>query len=261
MEEQNNTQTESKPTEPVIAGENTEATSKWPLFLGGFVLIAALAAGYWFTTQDNAPADGAAIEIEEVEAGQVVAVVNGTELYGKDLNPQIALIGAQGGVTDPSVLSPEAYVALRSQALDAIVNTTLLAQAAETAGITVTDEEISAQFNVMVDNIGGIEAAEARLEQLGVTFDEFKGTLRNDLLLQGYLEANNDFDVTVTEEEVQATYDSLVSTANVADPSQIPPFAEVQFQIQQQLQFQKQQQVIGSLLEELRANAEVELLL
>jgi peptidyl-prolyl cis-trans isomerase SurA len=246
----------------VKVGSDNDQKQKFGLLIGAVVAIVAVVVGYLYMsnglkfTDDNANASKEAVAA--IEDDQVVARVNGEELFGSELKPQIDMLMQQIGSTDISTLDPQVSKQLQTQALDSIINTKLVTQAAKEEGLEATTQDVDNEFNKIVEGVGGMEAAEQRLQELGLTVDEFKATLVNDVLIRKYLEAKNDPAIlAVSEEEMKAVYDQAISSA----PENAPPFEEVKFQIEEQLKFQKQQQVLLEILGELRSSANIELLL
>ncbi len=245
-------------TAPVAAMSETPAkpTDKIGLLIGGFVVLAVLSVGWWFMHHGGAaPAADSGQTVERSIADDaVVATVNGVALQGELLNSQMTLLAQQAQIADVATLDDATFAQLQAQALDSIVNTELVAQAATAEGLSVTDADIEAQFDLIVEGVGGMEVAEARLAELGLSADEFKETLVNDILIQQYLELESTVS-DVTEAEALAVYEQVTQ----GQTEGVPAFADVRFQIEQQLEFQKQQEALASLIEELRAEADVEL--
>ena len=239
----------------------TGQNKKIGLIIGVITAIIAVVVGYLYVnngfkfTSDDAKEALTSIEIKD---DQVVAKVNGEELFGSELKPQIDILMQQFGSANISTLDPEALSQVQTQALDSIVNTKLVTQAAKAEGLEATKQDIDNEFNKIVEGVGGMETAEKRLKELGLTTDGFKATLVNDVLIRKYLEAKNDpATLAVREEEIKTVYNQVTSSA----PDSAPPFEEVRFQIEEQLKFQKQQQILTQTLGELRSVAEVELLI
>lgn len=245
-------------TAPVAAMSETPAkpTDKIGLLIGGFVVLAVLSVGWWFMHHGGAaPAADSGQTVERSIADDaVVATVNGVALQGELLNSQMTLLAQQAQIADVATLDDATFAQLQAQALDSIVNTELVAQAATAEGLSVTDADIDEQFDLIVEGVGGMEVAEARLAELGLSADEFKETLVNDILIQQYLELESTA-LDVTEAEALAVYEQVTQ----GQTEGVPAFADVRFQIEQQLEFQKQQEALASLIEELRAEADVEL--
>lgn len=70
------------------------------------------------------------------------------------------------------------------EVLDAMIEMLLLEQAAASAGITVTDEQLDEIIQTDIDNVGGREVFEARLAANNLTEEEYREQVRANLLAQ-----------------------------------------------------------------------------
>ena len=146
---------------------------------------------------------------------------------------------------------------IREQALASLINTEILLQAATAANITVTDEEIEAAYQTAASNFGGATGLEQALSELGFTEEELLEDIRGQLIIDAYLQETIDIDgVTVTDDEVSNYYNELSSSNTEA-----PDFEEVSEIIREQLVIQKQQELLGGLIDSLRTEANVETLI
>ncbi len=129
--------------------------------------------------------------------------------------------------------------------------------AATEAGVAATDEEVEAQFQVALENVGGQENLASALAGIGMTEEELRADIKNDVLINNYLEDKLGLaELSVSDEEVQAAYDA----AAASNAEEVPPLADVAELIKNQLLLEKQQQAISVELEKLRAEAEIEVL-
>ena len=240
---------------------STTTSNKTGFIAGGIVLVAILVAGYFYLNDtdqlSSLTGNEESVALEQVADDQVVAKVDGEEIMGSQLNSQTDLMMRQFGFTMTDI-DAETLQQIRSQAIESLINTKLITKSAKAAGMEVTAEEVQAEFDKIVDSVGGQEATDVRLEQMGLTTEEFKQTLISDILIQKYLDAEIDEgEIVISDAETQAFYDQIAETG-AAD---LPPYEEVQAQIVEQLKFQKQQSSLVTLVEELREEAEVEILL
>lgn len=118
-------------------------------------------------------------------APDVVATVNGRPILLSDVTAKL--------------LQRYGRAALQVLMVDAAVN-----DAAGKAGLTVTDEELSARLRRSEDQEGGREALRRELAAQGVSIAQFREDLRRELLIGKLLEAQGK--VKVTEEDVQEAY-------------------------------------------------------
>lgn len=164
------------------------------------------------------------------------------QAMGQGMDPNDAAVGEQ----------------LKQQALDLLINSALLRQAATAAGIVVTDEQIDTRYQAIVDSQGGEEALAARMAELNITKDGLMSDINDEILIQTHLATAVDTSaVTVTDAEVQALYDSVTSNPAV----DVPPLDEVRPQIEQEIRFGKEQELISAYIETLKADAIIETLI
>ena len=230
------------------------------LIIGAIVVALLLVGVAWFVMSDEGmsvedPAMdgvGALDGFDEGDPDEVVATINGNELTRADFNrirQQVMQTAQQQGM---DLNDPNTVQQVNDQAMETLINTELIRQAAVAAGITVSDEEVDARFAEVVDSVGGPEALAESLEQLGLTEASLRSDVEQELVVQGYLEESVDTEFTASEEEVQAFYDQQ------GGAEQLPPLDEVREQIEQQLVMLQEQEVIEGLLQELRAEADIE---
>jgi len=184
-----------------------------------------------------------------------VAVVNGEVITEAELavaSTQLEQAAAQQGA-DPS--DPAVQANIRSQALDLVIGTTLLTQTAETEGVVVTDQAVADQLATIEADAGGAENLAARMQEFGITMESLESDVRSELVISQLLDSIvTDEDTVVTEAEIVAAYEEAGASG-----VELPPLEEVRTQIETQLQQVKGQSVIEAYVEQLRANADIEI--
>lgn len=90
--------------------------------------------------------------------------------------------------------------------LEELVNNELLRVEAEKQGITVTDEDIAAERQNLVDNLGGEEGLQQALVQYGLSEVDLADQIRLRLLQERLAEKL--FSTEVTDEEVKTYFDA-----------------------------------------------------
>lgn len=115
----------------------------------------------------------------------LAARVNGESIYLSDYEQELGQyevsLEAQG--IDPE--SPEGQENLnqaREWILDVMIEQKLMEQAAEKAGITITEEDVNAEMEAMIAESGGEEAFRAQLEEWGETYEEARREVRAQLI-------------------------------------------------------------------------------
>jgi peptidyl-prolyl cis-trans isomerase C len=148
----------------------------------------------------------------------MAALVNGQPIYLSDYERELegyeAYLLSLG--VDPSSEEGQADLAQhRSLILDMMIEQVLAEQAAAAAGVVVSDEDVNAYMQVMIDENGGEEAFEAKLAELGETREDAWREVRAQLIgmamTQRIVES-----VPTTDEHVHARH-ILVDTSQEAE--------------------------------------------
>ncbi|MEX0934884.1 MAG: SurA N-terminal domain-containing protein [Candidatus Paceibacterota bacterium] len=202
--------------------------------------------------------------LEQIQNGggenvAAVALVNGEEISGAEFDARLtqteALLAQQG--QSAQLEDPTVRAQLEEQVLNQLVSETLLLQGAEAAGMSASPEEIDQRIASLVQQVGGQEVFESQLEQQGVSEAEIRADLESQIAIQKYLEANVDTsDIQITDQEVSAFYEQIS-----AQQEGLPPLEQIEGQIRAQLTQQQQGQLINVFTEELRQDAEIEILI
>lgn len=190
------------------------------------------------------------------ENSVVVAVVNGQEITGEDLNTSIIQFNQAALAQGVDTASPEVIADIRTQALEVLVNTTLLRQAAQEQGIEVTAEATAERLAAIQIDIGGEEALQARIAELGLTQADLEEDIKEEIIIQTLLDTLFvEAEVVVSAQEIQGVYDA----AGGSDEG-LPPLETVSEQIEAQVRGSKEQAVIDEYLNTLKTDAKIELI-
>ncbi len=126
----------------------------------------------------------------KAESDSVAATVNGVEIREQVITDYIQDFREVQGLDDDDKwaawmgtygFTPET---VREQVLNQFVDDELTKQAAEENGISVTEEEIQAQVDMMRANYADDAAWENALSQKGLTEEQYRDNLRNAMLAQ-----------------------------------------------------------------------------
>lgn len=251
------------------AGE--KAGSMTGVIVGAIVLALLMIGGVWYfmsgTNVTQQPADTGTDEagatattllgLDEGEPTDPVVEVNDEVLeraaYNR-LRQQLAGTAQQQGM---DLRASSTIEQINNQALDTLVNTELIRQAAVAAGQQVEGSAVDTRFNEIVEQVGGTDALASSLEELGLTEASLRADVEQELLIQGYLDTQTDTEsFTATEEEVTALYNEAGG-----EDAGLPPLEEVRPQIEQQIEANKEQEAINAIVDALRDDAEVNILI
>jgi len=185
------------------------------------------------------------------EATASVAMINGESISRTDFDKRFGQVKTAVSTQQP--LDATSTATLQEGVLDEMINTTLLLQEAKKAGITVTDADVDQSYSDLLKNFGSEETLESQLSAVGMTKDELRVNLRNEKIIQAYLDAKTDIkSVTVTDAEIQAVYDQQFKGQEGA-----PTFADVKSAIESQLLQQKTGALVNDHIATLRAKADI----
>jgi peptidyl-prolyl cis-trans isomerase SurA len=226
---------------------NPQSSSRMYIFAA--VIVAIIASGLYFMMSHEGRLTG-----DDVKP---VALVNDVEITNTDYQNSLTqlkqLATSQGqDVTDLTLVGE-----LETQALDTLVNSELLRQAALEQGLSVTPEQIQTRYEEISAGIGGTEELELRMAEFGITTEILMRDIENELLIQNLFELEIvPQETEISDEEVTAFYEELGGEA-----AGLPAFEEVEPQIVEQLRQNQQNELVSDYIEELRTDAEIEVLL
>lgn len=232
--------------------------------VGGVLALAIVAFGGYMVLGKKNSAETAQPVATTVES---VAKVNGVDItkteYDNQLAASITALKNQG----IDVSASTTVQAIRTQVLTDLINNELVNQGVRAAGISATQQEVDAQLQALVSQLGGAEKLAEQLKQANLTEAKLKENIAKQIAAQKFLLANIDASSTaVTDAEIKKFYDDAVKAQTEANkklpkdqkPQPIPSLKDVKAQIQQQLVLQKQQAQAAAFIQALRGKAKIE---
>lgn len=221
------------------------------------VVIIALAGVLYALEKDGRINTGVFSGIIDAQQSQTsVAVINGEVVTQSQLevaSTQLAQAAASQGA-DPN--DPTVQASIRSQALDLVIGTTLLTQAAQEQDLTITEEEVVERLTTLEDEAGGAEVLAGRMAEFGITLETLESDVRSELIITKLLDdVVAQEDTSVSEEEISTAYEEAAATG-----AELPPLDEVREQIVAQIEQAKGQAVIEEYVSQLRADADIEMI-
>lgn len=190
------------------------------------------------------------------QASASVAMVNGEAIERAEFDKRFTQVNT-AITTQQGPLDATSTSKLRDSVLEEMINTKLLLQEANKAGITVTQEDIDKSYADLLKNFGTQEKLDEQLSAVGMTKDELLSNIRNERLIQAYLDAKTEIkSLKVTDEEIKAFYDQQFEGQKDA-----PKLEDVKAPIQSQLLQQKTAALIQAKVAELRTQSEIKMTL
>ncbi len=177
----------------------------------------------------------------------VLAKVNGEKITSEEVVTAQGNIGQQGEEIS------------EKQALEQVINQKLVAQEIDKKGFSVSTKEAEAEIENQLSTQGlSKEEFKQQIKEQGSTYEDQIDLLKENMAIQNYIDAQIDEEeLNVTEEETREFYENYSQQEGAEE---LPPLEEIESQIIASLKQQKQQQAINALIQELRAESEIEYL-
>lgn len=193
----------------------------------------------------------------------VVAMVNGEEIIRQDYSFQLDYMksmyemqGIDFGRSDSQDLLRQ----LEYQALEELINQRLILQVAREKNMEVRQQEVQKEYEEVVSQFDDEEDLLSELEEMNLTRESFMTLIEEQLLfaqyMESYMEKVDPKELEVSEEELETLY-SLYSS-QVED---MPEYEEVKGQLEEELKDQKYNQVVNLMVQDIRAESDIEILL
>jgi peptidyl-prolyl cis-trans isomerase SurA len=207
---------------------------------------------------DASPDAAAEPDLEGIP--DVVAEVNGEEVTKDEFVPvyrasfQQAAAQAQMGGEAPD------EEALQKQAVDDLVDTELLAQEADSRGISVSDEDVDAELQTLAEQnqMGSAEELLKAVEEQGLSEDQARAQVETQVMVEQLVDDEGG-PIEPSEKELRTLYaQAKKQQAQSGQKGQsIPPFAQVRDQIAEQATAEQVGKVAQSLVDDLRKDADI----
>ena len=175
--------------EPTKAERKKETKEK--LTRGGKIALVAVGCAAMLLSVSAMACSGVLNEVKKEEAyhltGGVAATVNGTNITEDTITNQIMSYRNSAGYTEDADwakflvdqgTTPEAY---RENMIRSVASNFLIDSAVREYDITVSDEEVDAEFERSAESYGGVDKMMEILQQIGYTEQAYKDSLRSSM--------------------------------------------------------------------------------
>ena len=203
-----------------------------------------------------------------------IARVNGVDISREDYEKNVKILEESAVAQGADITDEDLQKNIRQQSLDILVNTALLKGAAEKAGIVVPPADVERIFSSFTEQLKTSPELQENMSKLGITEEKMRSNILDRLMIDAFIEAQTDIkNITVSDEEITALFDSISqNNLPASDPNTVPgglPATEsapkieltedIKVRLDQEIRLQKQQVMINSLLEKVRAESEVKI--
>ncbi len=183
--------------------------------------------------------------------GKVVARVNGEEITKTELDSYSQQLKSQ----QQAAQVPEDE--LRQRALDQLVNQEVLSQEARNSGVSAGEQEVQDRIDQISEQFQDDSQFQDRLAQNGITEEDLRSDIRNQIMIQKYLDQQiTDEQTNPTDQEIEQAYQNLSDQSG-----NLPPLEELRSQLEQQVKSQKRNELAMNIIEELKEKSEIEILI
>jgi FKBP-type peptidyl-prolyl cis-trans isomerase (trigger factor) len=239
-------------TESVQTSHSRRRPSLKKIIVIVVALIIIIGAGGFFAYKKGLISIGS-------QQGKTVATVDGTAIHEHDLDirfNQLKDTYTQQGVNlnDANTVST-----IKKQIVDEMVNEELVLEDAKKKNITVTDAEVTDSMNQLVAAAGSQDALNTQVKQYGMTQADLQNTVKRNLILQKYVDQYTaQQNITVSEDEITQAYQQMTAGQPATST---PALKDVHDQVAAQVKSQKVAQQILVLVNQLKQNAKVQVLI
>ncbi|MFW5853543.1 MAG: SurA N-terminal domain-containing protein [Patescibacteria group bacterium] len=221
--------------------------------IGLSVIIIALLVALGWVVYNNFGDELISPEFDSTDNSEVVAVVNGENITQNELEQGMEQMRSMIEAYSPDqALSEEE---LKETVLDELISGVLLYQEAKNQGLELDQAEVEAEYEAMLEQQGEEQLTELMAEA-GLSTEELKEEISRNLTINAYINYLGEQEgIEVTEAEVEEMYEQLTEGQEEA-----PALEEVAEEVRSQLLQEKSNLLISEMLEELKNNAEIEIL-
>ena len=209
------------------------------VWLGLLLLIGG--AGYWAVTSG----------VSE----EFVAKVNGEGIEKRLFDVRFVQLRANYE-TQGIAFADEDTIQLREQILEDMINERLLIQHAKEQGITGQEELMEEEYQLILSQFENEAELKKQLSDNNTSIQDIRTSISEQFMIRELASQQAEQgNIEVSQEEIQQAYDEVVDSG-----TEIPPFEEVQEQVEEFVRQQKISQLIEVLLEQLRTKSSIEIL-
>lgn len=249
MSENNQTSEQVTPTPPT---PSKNGSMKW-LIIG--VLAVALIAVLAFTQFGDRDGVTDGTGANALDANKIIAQGDNITVTRGELDEKLEQV--RRSLPSDATNDPTQDGTFELQLLEDLISLKLLTAEAEAKNFTVTDDELNAEITLLEEQFGGREALDQQLEAFGISNDELRENMRNELMIRQLLEEETSIGaIEVTDEEIAEAYSSAVGDAEDA-----PPLEQVSELLRSEIVNQKSAEIIQEYVQQLRSEVNIEVTL
>lgn len=219
------------------------------------IAVIGLAIAYFTGFFDKTVATPEPVASEQPTGTNIIAQVNGLPITENEIIQRTQLVLAGLNIPENEI-TEEQLIQAQQFALQQLVNEILVLSAALNNNILISDQEVQAEFDLLVGNYPDVESFQQNLVANNITEQDIRFDIGKQLTIQKYINANTDREsIEVTEDEVVSLYGQYEEQTE--EPLDIE---EVRAQLSEQVIQDKLNQQIDQLFQTLQEAANIEIL-
>lgn len=167
--------------------------------------------------------------IDDETANEVVATVNGENIIRKELEEAVSRMitaGQEAGDIPGGEVEEATLKEYREVAMDELVKQKILYQEGIAAGFVATDEMVEEQLGLIKEQLPQEGAYEEALARMGLTEEGLIKMLEIEIVIDQYLNADFDENISVTNDEIVELYnkyrDEVTAQAGTTEGTDFP---------------------------------------
>lgn len=217
------------------------------ILIGILVIIAIVIwsfVGLSLLSDDQPTSDIDNNDVDSNMSNALIAVVNGEQMYYEEVTEVFQSHAQQGQRIS------------EQQAIEFVINQTVILQEAEKNGYIITDEEAELELEKQVlQRNSTLEEYKQELDQLEISYKKKLQDFKEHITIQNYIDAElEEENLSVTEEELKGFYQFYKQKFG----EETPPYEEIKYQLAEYMREKKRQDAINSLVQRLREKGDIE---
>lgn len=226
----------------------------------GVLMLAAMVSIFAIgCSQESAPEGN-----ENVETGEAVAIVNGEEISKEDFDytvQRISMNYEQQGLSLEGEQGEAVLEGIREEAMDILVEERILLQEAIKNGHSVTDEEVEEEFESLKGQFSSQEDFEQILEMNLLTEERLKKMLKTEMHIEHFFKEATE-NLEVSEAESKEAYDRYFEEIKGTEVEEdFPSYEEIKYDLEFEIMQEKQNAEFRTIIETLKADSEINILI
>ncbi len=196
------------------------------------------------------------------ELPDVVMIINGEEIHKEQLlaaYEQMKTLYKSVGI---DIESTEVQKVMQEALLSNTISSTVLKQEADKAGITISDAQVREKIKQIMSQYSNEEEFNKMLSQLDNSLEDLEERIRNQLKISKLFEENlmplieSNTSLNFSDEEKKEMYEAFSSKVGG-----MPDYEDMKEEIDEMLEDNKVQIIVGDYIQNLVDNSEIELFL